>query len=233
MAIELKSDDGKIKTILDYYILTNKLKDVIRTGWKRWGVKRKRVESVAEHIYGTCMLAVAIWSETLPNVNISEVILMLALHETEENIVGDITPYDDEKKLALKKSGEKAVLAIFKDLIAKDVYFKLVHDFNTKATPEAIFAHKCDKLECDIQARLYSDEGCLKLEYADEIKEDERIKNLISNNVNDVADFFIITDRKHYPDDDIFNKISRYIEKRKIKKQSKTVSKKSKKQEEE
>ena len=98
MAINLKKDEDKIKTILDYYILTSKLKDVIRSGWKAWGVKRERLESVAEHIYGTCMLAVAIWSETLPEVNISEVIMMLALHETEEVIIGDITPFDGENK---------------------------------------------------------------------------------------------------------------------------------------
>ena len=145
--IELKKDEEKIKTILNYYILTNKLKDLVRTGWKRWGVKRKRVESVAEHIYGTCMLAVGIWSETLPDINLSEVILMLTLHETEENIISDITPYDSDEKLKLKKQGEKAVKAIFKDLIAKEVYFKLVHDFDTLATKEAVFAHKCDKLE--------------------------------------------------------------------------------------
>ena len=170
MQIELKNDEKKVKTIIDYYILTNKLKDLVRTGWKRWGVKRERVESVAEHIYGTCMLAVAIWSETLPEVNISEVILMLALHETEENIISDITPYDSEEKQKLKQSGEKAVKAIFKNLVAKNVYFKLVHDFDTLATPEAIFARKCDKLESDLQARLYSDEGVLLYENADEIK---------------------------------------------------------------
>ena len=168
MTITLKKDEEKIKTIIDYYVLANKLKDVVRSGWKAWGVKRERVESVAEHIYGTCMLAVAIWSETLPEVNISEVILMLALHETEEIIIGDITPFDDESKLKIKQNGEKATLAIFKDLIAKDVYFKLVHDFDTRSTPEAIFAHKCDKLESDLQARMYSDEGVLKLENANE-----------------------------------------------------------------
>lgn len=214
--IELKNDENKIKTILDYYILTNRLKDLVRTGWKRWGVKRERVESVAEHIYGTCMLAVAIWSETLPNVNISEVIMMLALHETEENIISDITPYDDEKKLKLKKAGEKAVLAIFKDLIAKDVYFKLVHDFDTLSTPEAVFAHKCDKLECDLQARLYSDEGVLKLENADEIKNNNKIVEYRAKGITDVADYFILEDRKHFTDDDIFKKINSYIEGKKI-----------------
>lgn len=216
--IELKNDEEKIKTIINYYILTNKLKDMVRTGWKRWGVKRERVESVAEHIYGTCMLAVAVWSETLPNVNLSEVIMMLALHETEENIISDITPYDDEKKLKLKQEGEKATRAIFKDLIAKDVYFKLVHDFDTLATPEAVFAHKCDKLECDLQARLYSDEGCLKLENADDIKDNEKIVEYRVKGITDVADYFALEDRKHFVDDDIFRKINLYIENNKIKK---------------
>ena len=216
--IELKNDDEKVKTIINYYTLTNKLKDLVRTGWKRWGVKRERVESVAEHIYGTCMLAVAIWSETLPNVNLSEVIMMLALHETEENIISDITPYDDEKKLKLKQEGEKATRAIFKDLIAKDVYFKLVHEFDTLATPEAVFAHKCDKLECDLQARLYSDEGCLKLENADNIKDNEKIVEYRVKGITDIADYFALEDRKHFADDDIFRKINLYIENNKIKK---------------
>lgn len=219
--IKLKDDNKKIKTILDYYILTNKLKDLVRTGWKRWGVKRERVESVAEHIYGTCMLAVAVWSETLPEVNLSEVILMLALHETEENIISDITPFDDEKKQELKKNGEKAVVAIFKDLVAKDVYFKLVHDFDTLATPEAVFARKCDKLESDLQARLYSDEGCLKYENADSIKQNAKIVEYRAQGVTDVADYFALEDQKHFKDDDIFSKINKYIQGKNITKAGK------------
>lgn len=219
--IKLKDDNKKIKTILDYYILTNKLKDLVRTGWKRWGVKRERLESVAEHIYGTCMLAVAVWSETLPEVNLSEVILMLALHETEENIISDITPFDDEKKQELKKNGEKAVVAIFKDLVAKDVYFKLVHDFDTLATPEAVFARKCDKLESDLQARLYSDEGCLKYENADSIKQNAKIVEYRAQGVTDVADYFALEDQKHFKDDDIFSKINKYIQGKNITKAGK------------
>ncbi len=214
--IQLKNDNEKIKTVLDYYVLTNKLKDIVRSGWKRWGVKRDRVESIAEHIYGTCMLAIAIWSETLPKVNISEVIMMLALHETEEIIIGDITPFDESKKLKIKMDGEKAVQAIFKNLVAKDVYFKLIHDFDTLSTPEAVFAHKCDKLECDLQARLYSDQNCLKYEDADEIKNNEKILKFREKGITDVADYFILSDRKHFAEDDIFLKINKYIEGKKI-----------------
>lgn len=211
--IILKKDEDKIKTILDYYILTNKLKDTVRSGWKRWGVKRDRVESVAEHIFGTCMLAVAIWSETLPEVNISEVLMMLALHETEEIIIGDITPYDNENKQKIKQNGQKAVLAIFKNLIAKDVFFKLVHDFDERKTKEAIFAHKCDKLEADLQARLYSDEGVLKFENGGDIKQNKDIILLRQKAGADVADMFAVWDRKYFEDEnDIFLKINKYLQ---------------------
>ncbi len=211
--IILKKDEDKIKTILDYYILTNKLKDTVRSGWKRWGVKRERVESVAEHIFGTCMLAVAIWSETLPEVNISEVLMMLALHETEEIIIGDITPYDNENKQKIKQNGQKAVLAIFKNLIAKDVFFKLVHDFDERKTKEAIFAHKCDKLEADLQARLYSDEGVLKFENGGDIKQNKDIILLRQKAGADVADMFAVWDRKYFEDEnDIFLKINKYLQ---------------------
>lgn len=224
MAIELKNDEDKIKTILDYYVLTAKLKDVVRSGWKSWGVKRERVESIAEHIYGTCMLAVAIWSETLPDVNLSEVIMMLALHETEEIVIGDITPFDDPKKQKIKQDGQKAVRAIFKNLIAKDVYFKLIQDFDSQSTKEAVFARKCDKLESDLMARLYADEGALNYENAGEIKNSQDIKNLQKEtNSNDVAKFFSVWDRKHFNDrDDIFLKINKYLENNHILKQKGT-----------
>lgn len=53
----------KEQNVLNYYVVCNKLKNVIRTGWKDWKVKRERIESVAEHIYGVQMLAIAMKSE--------------------------------------------------------------------------------------------------------------------------------------------------------------------------
>lgn len=49
----------KEQKVLNYYVICNQLKDVIRTGWKDWNVKRERIESVAEHIYSVQMLAIA------------------------------------------------------------------------------------------------------------------------------------------------------------------------------
>ena len=49
----------KEQKVLNYYVICNRLKDVIRTGWNDWNVKRDRIESVAEHIYSVQMLAIA------------------------------------------------------------------------------------------------------------------------------------------------------------------------------
>jgi 5'-deoxynucleotidase YfbR-like HD superfamily hydrolase len=50
---------SKESNVINYYVLCNKLTNVIRTGWKDWNVNRSRLESVAEHIYGVQMLAIA------------------------------------------------------------------------------------------------------------------------------------------------------------------------------
>lgn len=89
---------SKEQRIINYYIICNKLKNVIRTGWKDWNVQRERIESVAEHIYGTQMLAIAMKFEFEYDIDIQEVIFMLAIHELGETIIGDLTQFQICKK---------------------------------------------------------------------------------------------------------------------------------------
>lgn len=42
---------SKEQNVINYYVICNRLKNVIRTGWKNWNVQRERIESVAEHIF--------------------------------------------------------------------------------------------------------------------------------------------------------------------------------------
>ena len=83
----------KEQKVLNYYVLCNKLKNVIRTGWKVWNVKRERLESVAEHIFGVQMLAIAMRSEYQYDIDIQKVSLMLAIHELGETVIGDLTQF--------------------------------------------------------------------------------------------------------------------------------------------
>ena len=153
---------SKPENILKYYVLCNKLKNTIRTGWKDWHVKRERIESVAEHVYGVQMLALAMYSEYKYDIDIHKVILMLAIHELEEIIIGDLTMFDIDKETKTKM-GHDAVKKVLSSLKIKEDLEKIVNEFDERKTKEAIFAFHCDKLECDIQCKLYDQEHCVDL----------------------------------------------------------------------
>ena len=55
------------------------------------GREKERLESVAEHIYGCLILAIAINSEYKLNLDMYKVLKMLTLHELEEVLMGDLT----------------------------------------------------------------------------------------------------------------------------------------------
>jgi putative hydrolase of HD superfamily len=136
---------SKEKNVLDYYILCNKLKNVVRTGWLNWNVKRERVESIAEHVYGVQMLALAMKSEYEYDIDIMKVIYMLAIHELGETIIGDLTQFDIDKK-EKEKIEHEAVHKILSSLIDGDKIEELFLEFDEHKTKEAMFAYECDKL---------------------------------------------------------------------------------------
>ena len=84
--------------VINYYVLCNRLKNVIRTGWKDWHVNRERVESIAEHVFGVQMLAIAMKSEYKYDLDIMKVIYMLAIHELGEAVIGDLTQFQIDAK---------------------------------------------------------------------------------------------------------------------------------------
>ena len=88
----------KEEKVINYYIICNRLKNVIRKGWKVWNVQRDRVESVAEHIFGVQMLAIAMKSEYEYDIDIMKVIFMLAVHELGEIVIGDKTMFEISKE---------------------------------------------------------------------------------------------------------------------------------------
>lgn len=147
---------NKAKKVIEFYTLTNVLKNTIRKGWLNWHVKAERVESVAEHVYATQMLALAMYSEYQYNIDIKKVMYMLAIHELEETIIGDLT-FKDISKEEKEKIGHEAVEKILKDLLRGDEIKQIVFEFDEQKTKEALFAYHCDKLECDLQCKLYDE----------------------------------------------------------------------------
>lgn len=107
----------KAETVLQFYETTHKLKTVIRSGWKIWHVKAERLESIAEHIYGVQMLALAMYSEYNYDIDLAKVSLMLACHELEEIAIGDLTPFDKVTAAEKQARGHAAVAEILKPLM--------------------------------------------------------------------------------------------------------------------
>ena len=95
-------------------------------------------------------------------VNIDRVISMLAFHETEEPVIGDI-PLVHELKKYKKEMGAIAVTSLTENMAKKSYVRGLVQEFEEQKTPEAKFAKFIDKLECDIQSKLYDEEDTVDL----------------------------------------------------------------------
>ena len=153
---------SKEENVIKYYVLCNRLKNVIRTGWKNWHVKRERLESVAEHIFGVQMLAIAMKSEFQYDVDLMKVIFMLAIHELGETVIGDLTQFQISKS-EKEKIEHEAVHKILNNLLDCSQIESLFLEFDAHVTKEAKFAYQCDKLECDLQSKLYDEECCVDL----------------------------------------------------------------------
>lgn len=207
-------ENEKIKNLLEFYLLATELKNKIRSGWKVWNIDRERVESVAEHIYGVCILAVSIDSEFDLGVDIYKVVMMLLLHEIEEIKIGDLTPFDKVTKEEKRSLGKKAVEEVFSSLSKKIDYIELIEEFERMETKESLFAKMCDKLEADIQCKLYCEENSIDLNKKENVPllEDKRIQKHIANGEKTVADMFIENDRPIYTEK-IFEKIADYVKK--------------------
>lgn len=100
--------------VINYYVLCNRLKNVIRTGWKDWHVNSERVESIAEHVFGVQMSAIAMKSEYKYDLDIMKVIYMLAIHELGEAVIGDLTQFQIDAK-EKEKIEHEAVHNILKE----------------------------------------------------------------------------------------------------------------------
>ncbi len=201
----------KVKNTINFYTLCNKLKDTIRVGHKIWNINRERVESVADHIYGTQMLAIAIYHEFNYDLDLNKVLYMLAIHELEEIVIGDLAFFQISSK-EKEIEGIKACEEILKDIIGKEEILSLINEFNKRETKEAKFAYHCDKLECDLQVKLYDQENCFDItnQPNNPIYDNPTIKELL-NKEKKLSNAWIEFDRSKYVDDPVFIEIINYL----------------------
>ncbi len=201
----------KEENVIKFYVLCNRLKDLIRTGWLDWHVKRDRLESVAEHIYSTQMLAIAIHSEyNYSDIDLGKVIFLLAIHELGEIIIGDLTQFQISKE-EKKKIEHEAVHKLLKNLISCENLEKLFIEFEEQKSKEAFFAYQCDKLECDLQSCLYDEEDCVDItnQTGNKTINNPQVKELLENELS-FSKMWLEFGRRTYPYDQNFQAISNY-----------------------
>lgn len=208
--------EEKSKNSMRFYMLATQLKYKIRSGWDKshWNVSKDRVESIAEHVYGTCILALSIDSEFKTNLDINKVIKMLVLHELGEVIIGDITPFDNITPEEKMKKEHEAMREVIGDLVNQEEFLSLLFEFDEKKTKEAIFAHHCDKLEADIQAKVYQDMGCqhsLDEQESNVVFKSNKVQQMVKAGAQTAFDIWYEWDKSLYYDDEDFARLLDYV----------------------
>ena len=208
--------EEKLKNSMRFYMLATQLKYKIRSGWDKshQNVSKDRVESIAEHVYGTCILALSIDSEFKTNLDINKVIKMLVLHELGEVIIGDITPFDNITPEEKMKKEHEAMREVIGDLVNQEEFLSLLFEFDEKKTKEAIFAHHCDKLEADIQAKVYQDMGCqhpLDEQEDNVVFKSNKVQQMVNDGAQTAFDIWYEWDKSLYCDDEDFARLLDYV----------------------
>lgn len=197
--------DNKAKRIIDFYLYVNKLKYKIRTGFVEIGITKERLESVAEHIYGCLMLSIAVDSEYNLNIDMYKVLKMLTIHELDEVLKPDFTLRSGITKEEKIKIGVESVNIVASTLSSRDELISLVNEFNEGKTKEAKFCYLIDKMECDMQAKVYDLDGNFLIEKAKEdlVYYGSNAKK-IEKNAKTASDYWILYDKPKFKNDKIF-----------------------------
>lgn len=194
--------------IIRFYMLANKLKNILRQGWIEIGISKERTESVAEHVFGTLILALAIDSDYKLNLDMLKVFKMLALHETEEILMPDYTVRSNISKEEKLIRGRKCAHEVVNGLIDEQEINDLLDEFNAHVTKESKFCYLVDKIECDFQAKMYDLEGVMDYDIArEDLKYYGERKEEIDKNSKTASDIWIEYDRPKYEESSVFTSL--------------------------
>jgi len=159
----LELGDGADPALSSYFRLM-RLKRLYRQGWLKRGLPEGLCESVAEHSFGTALLALLLAGKDgaggdFGRIDPSRAALLALVHEMGESYAGDITPVDGvsrEDKSALERDAILRALEGHPDL---EWFLSLWEEFEEGSSAEARFVRQLDRLEMGLQAALQEAEG--------------------------------------------------------------------------
>ncbi|MDE1817201.1 MAG: HD domain-containing protein [Thaumarchaeota archaeon] len=166
--------------LFDFFYLALELKKVQRKGWKsKVGIERP--ESVADHSYGTAIMAMIL--SDMQNLDTGKILKMALLHDLAESIIGDFMPGEisKENKKTVEDETMKEILAKLSENIAPQ-YNNIWNEYTQASTKESILLHEIDKFEMAIQAVKYSSEGFSNeklVAFIDSAKKEIKSKELV------------------------------------------------------
>ena len=143
----------QIDTILNFLKLSERLKFELRHSWLSNG----RQESVAEHSWQMALMAVLLHRHLEHAVDLEHTLKMVLVHDLVEALAGDVPFFETGYRKAAKAARERAAIDEIRrmlDEITGEEVYRLWHDFEDAATPEARFARALDNLEVQVQHNL-------------------------------------------------------------------------------
>lgn len=215
------NDENKNFEIFRFYYLNRVLKQKVRSGWdsKHWNISNDRIERISEHCVGTIALAIALRSEFEFDINLDKVISILCVHEVGEIKIGDITPFDDITPEQKEKIEHEAIIEVIGNLQKRDNIINSIFEFDKRETNESKFAYYCDKLEADIQAKIYQDMGChhpLTEQQNNVVFKSERVQQMVRDGAETAFDIWYEWDKSIYNDEIVFSKTLQYVKDKKL-----------------
>lgn len=140
---------SELAGVIDFLRAAEALKTATRSGWTSAG----EPESVAEHTWRLCLMALTVHSE-FPDVDFARLIKICIVHDLGEAIGGDV-PAPEQVRRGVSKSADERrdllhLLAPLPDRL-RDEIAGLWDDYEAARSPEAQLAKALDKLETILQ----------------------------------------------------------------------------------
>ena len=189
--------DEALRSVIELACILDDLKTRIRTGWLIWGIRAKRLESVAEHCFSCLTLANLIYPlyPDRDKIDLSKVNRMLIFHELGEPIVGDV-PLVDKRRHSIKGALERlAWRKLLESLPYRDEIYALLDEFERRETPEAQYSFHVDKIDATKTAKGYYDRRKFhrlewSLRHSELIRNNEDIQRMVRNGAKDPMDIW-------------------------------------------
>ena len=163
---------------------------------------------------GVCILAISLDSEFEFEINLDKVLKMLIIHEIGEVLIGDITPFDNITPEQKQKIEHQAMSDVLGSLMKKEELLSLLFEFDEQNTNESRFAYLCDKLEADIQAKVYEDTGyqhSLDDQANNVVFKNPKIAEMMANGATTAFDIWYEWDKNKFIADPIFKETLEYV----------------------